>query len=182
MSFGRNFIQRSKEDWNDFKNKITSFLSIYKEAVWVCVGESSIEFESDFDLNRLICDRKILIIENEEDLMALYELCDIFLMPPIGGGGRGIGLAASSGLPCLTMSYGDGAKSLPSLAVCNSIDEMFLSLEKIYKDDDFCDSLSASCKIVFGDELYKKSAHDMFKSAVKANANFLSSNNKANNQ
>ncbi len=74
---------------------MNDFLSSTENVYWILVGDSEIVYnlkEARVNLN------KIRIIHEEEDLVSLYELCDVYLNPKRPGGGFSVAYAIQKGV------------------------------------------------------------------------------------
>jgi Glycosyltransferase len=87
----------------EFINEIVNFLIGNDSAVWLLVGfHPTLEFAADYE--GLINSRRIVAIPYEYDLVALYDLCDVFVNPVRYGGGNSVAWAMSRKLPVLQLN------------------------------------------------------------------------------
>ena len=174
VSVGRHLVTRSGKEWLSYIERVIKLLQNYNELIWIFVGENKNSYMKNVNQEfvQLYKKNRIILIEEEKDLMALYDICDIFAMPPIGGGGRGIGLATSSSLPCISFKVSDGAKSLPGNLVFSEPKQYFKMLEDLIINDKLRYKIGLECKNIFGEELLKKSAFGLVNACKMANKNF----------
>lgn len=175
IGVGRQLVVRAGDKWESYIKEVITVLDEEPKSIWVFVGErkKNFSFNENQILNDYYKNNRILVIEDEEDLVALYEVCDIFAMPPIGGGGRGIGLATSTPLPCVSLNISDGAKSLPKECIFTDQNEYFSAIKELIENKSKRIDMANLCKEVFGSELLKKAAIDMKTACEIANKNFL---------
>jgi glycosyltransferase involved in cell wall biosynthesis len=95
---------RLHADMNEaFITEIGNFLINHDDAVWFLVGFVPYsEFVAKYA--GLIDSHKIVILSYEYDLMALYDLCDVFVNPIRYGGGNSVAWAMSRKLPVLQLN------------------------------------------------------------------------------
>ncbi|WP_338273858.1 hypothetical protein [Roseicyclus marinus] len=88
VSVGREWYSRSAiEDASGFLQMVVENV-LNDESCWILVGQAvPYSLRESVEFIDLLDARKIIFIENEDDLVALYRICDAFVMPPIGGGG-----------------------------------------------------------------------------------------------
>lgn len=160
VSVGRHLFSRASIDIKLFLDRVVSLLVKHSNLKWFFIGEKNIfDHGSEYtELSSFITSGRVSIVSNEDDLVGFYDVCDLFAMPPIKGGGRGIGLAASCCLPCISFDISDGAKSFPKELVFDSEDmnSYFEMIERIYLNDDLKDTYSKLCRNIFGPELHKE--------------------------
>jgi glycosyltransferase involved in cell wall biosynthesis len=176
VSVGRSFVMRSiNTEWNEYVDNITTLLKQNNNHVWLFVGESLENFTKSVneELAVYINDR-IFIIENERDLMALYNICDIFAMPPINGGGRGLTLAAFSKLACICLSKSDGSKNIPNDFVFDTLSDYFNFVKLLIDDIELRVFASNKCFDKVSEHgLLLKSATDFINACKQANNLFI---------
>ncbi len=90
---------------NDMDEKymdlIYSFLLKKSNVKWLIVGSAKLSY-LEKNYQNLLND-KIIRIQYEDDLAALYRICDVFINPDRIGGGFSIAIAMSQSLPVVTM-------------------------------------------------------------------------------
>ena len=174
VSVGRHLFSRSFLDVNAYFKKVFEILENNKSVIWYFIGEREPEINDSDLLRHYQASNRIIIKENESDLMAFYSLCDVFVMPSIKGGGRGSALAASSGLPCVSFSLSDGAKSLPPQLVFDieSINQYFEKINSLIICDNERLEFSKVCGNIFNGSLLNKSANKMLEACYLANSYF----------
>lgn len=133
----------------DFTHEICNFILHHSDVVWLLVGLHSIpEFPSK-ESNSLLAG-KVVVIPYEYDLVALYDLCDVFVNPVRAGGGFSIAWAMSRKLPVLQMDT--LAAGLFYVGQENSIGSSLRNygreLERLYGD--------ANYRKEFGDRMYNR--------------------------
>lgn len=174
VSLGRQLFARSAIDLQQYFSKIKGFLDINQSCVFILVGEKPPQIINQAEFATLVDDKRILFIPDEQDIMSLLNICDIFAMPPIKGGGRGIGLAASIGLPCVSFDISDGAKSLPSHLIfkLTDLDGYFQKLDTLLNNKVEYETESFNCSQIFTDKLFSKISNATNSAIKLARANF----------
>ena len=162
VSVGRSWHSRASEaDRLSFRALIRRFIKT-SNRYWVLVGEAlPSSWHEDQTLKSAIAEGRLIFIDDEPDLVALYALCDLFVMPPIGGGGRGIGLAASSGLPVFSLSNSDGAKSLHPECVADGMASLSKLVFRAARDRKFLEFSRNVSSAVFGPSLLEAAANGL---------------------
>lgn len=90
---------------------------------------------------------QIVLHGYEQDLVALYKLCDIYLNPIRKGGGLSIAWAMHEGLPIVTFHIDSDALSWVGEEITVSCyDEMQAFIEKLEKDKEFYSLISSKMK------------------------------------
>jgi glycosyltransferase involved in cell wall biosynthesis len=176
VSVGRSWHSRATEaDRLGFRALVRRFIST-SDFYWVLVGESPpSSWLEDHSLKTGIAEGRLLFIDDEPDLVALYALCDLFVMPPIGGGGRGIGLAASSGLPIFSLPNSDGAKSLPSECIADDMEGLSKLVFRAARDGIFLEAVRKISSEVFGPSLLEAAANGLQDACELARIRFAGS-------
>ncbi len=119
----------------DFKNVIKAIIKGNDKARFLFAGNFS-EYETtiqqDPTLNKYCC-----FIGMQPDIMAVYEMCDVFLNPTRSGGGSSAAQALQAGLPVLTLPSGDVgfmAQNFPNII---DYDEMASTAIRLSLDSNF---------------------------------------------
>jgi glycosyltransferase involved in cell wall biosynthesis len=119
----------------EFITEISNFLFKHDDAVWLLVGFNSYpEFVSKYA--GLINSHRIVILSYEYDLVALYDLCDVFVNPVRFGGGNSIAWAMSRRLPVLQLNissaglYFVGHENI----IGSSLEDYGIELLRLYQD------------------------------------------------
>lgn len=84
---------------------LKSICGLLKEKVglkWLIVGLAELKYLKDNYQDLL--GKKIILLSYEEDLMALYNICDVYLNPRRHGGGISVAMAMEQGLPVVVFS------------------------------------------------------------------------------
>lgn len=84
----------------EYIDMVCSFIQSRRDAFWLLVGPKEIVYIKDY-YPKLV-GRQIIFIDFEDDLAALYEVCDVYLNPYRPGGGFSAAMAMNQGLPVLT--------------------------------------------------------------------------------
>jgi hypothetical protein len=173
-SVGRHLFSRSAIDINIYMEGVCKLLASSEKLVWYFIGEEAETSLFNKKVQSLIAEKRILISDYESDLIAFFEICDLFAMPAIQGGGRGIGLAASVGLPCISFSISDGSKSFPNELVfdISDMDGYFSNILELMNDKTSYSHVANVCKKIFGTDLYERSAQQMIEACQLANRKF----------
>lgn len=82
----------------------------------------------------------------QDDVLAVLELCDLYVNPKRIGGGSSAAEAMFKGLPVVTLNTGDVAVASGSDFWVNSYDEMKRIIEKYVTDKEFYDQMSKKAK------------------------------------
>ncbi|BCJ87829.1 glycosyltransferase [Effusibacillus dendaii] len=86
----------------DFIDMLTGYLYEQAQAKWVICGQTELPLIHD-DHQELLDQKKIIFIEYEDDLPALYRISDVYVDPLRQGGGYSGAMAMNEGIPVLTM-------------------------------------------------------------------------------
>lgn len=101
---------------------------------WLIVGSKSKYIEKRYA--DYLAGRKIIYIPYEDDLPALYQICDVYLNPLRMGAGTSIRWAMCAGLPCALFSAPSDA--IPAVGIENTIgsteEEMAEYVLRLWKD------------------------------------------------
>lgn len=121
----------------EFIDEVCNFLSNHLDTVWLVVGATVPYLGSYY--GDLIKAGKIVMLDYEYDLVALYDLCDVYVNPPRSGGGSSITWAMSRKLPVLQMDMAGAGLILTGRENClkpgpGAYDT---ELERLYGDVDY---------------------------------------------
>ncbi|MCH5252237.1 MAG: glycosyltransferase [Lachnospiraceae bacterium] len=115
--------------------RVMSLLEKRDDMYWVLVGDISV---GEYFSTDMAAYDKIRVIPYEEDLIALYRLCDVFLNPDRSGGGFSAMFAMQEGVVVATLNTGDVAKWVGRLdrqwLVEGGYKELCEYIEKLYED------------------------------------------------
>lgn len=87
----------------DFIDKVVGFLNQHPDCCWLIVGPRKSTYLHNRWLS--VMSQKILLVDFEPDLPALYKLCHVYLNPIRSGGGISIAMAMAAGLPVVISSH-----------------------------------------------------------------------------
>ncbi len=82
----------------------------------------------------------------QNDALAVYECCDIYLNPKRLGGGTSVAEAMYKGLPAVTTDYGDVATGVGSDFIVQDYSEMIHQILMLASDREYYDSMSSKAK------------------------------------
>lgn len=136
----------------EFIDYIVKFIMKNDDVRWVIVGPRHINYlQTKYDF---LLDDKIIKIQYEDDLPALYRICDVYLNPRRKGGGISIAMAMNEELPVvLTMDSTDGVYYVGiGNAVNNSMEDYLELLNEFYVN--ICERSKISKKMLQIIELY----------------------------
>ena len=107
-----------------------------------------IVFAGCFDNYEEIISKDNVLKENttflgfQEDMLAITELCDLYINPPRTGGGSSISEALSKGKPAITLNFGDCSIAAGKDFWVNTLDEMRDTIIKYITDKEFYSEMS----------------------------------------
>ncbi len=137
---------------NEFIDTICGIL--YNSNIkWIVVCPNNIEYlEKEYE--SLIKDKKVILWGYENDLVALYRICDVFVNPDRNGGGFSILWAMKEGLPIAATNrvYGDVSRCLEKYAVHGGYDKMVEFILKLKNDEEYYKNVSKDVKKIVNDE------------------------------
>ncbi|WP_027624889.1 glycosyltransferase family 4 protein [Clostridium lundense] len=118
----------------EFIENICSFIKENPGSKWLIVGNSNIN-EMNMKYSDLI-DNSIIRVNFEDDLNAVYSLCDIYINPKRSGGGISIAMAMNMKLPIIIFSEeSDGLMYVgKENAVGSTFDEYINEVTRLYLD------------------------------------------------
>ena len=89
----------------------------------------------------------------QNDVLALMEICDLYVNPPRVGGGYSIAEAFSKGIPGVTMNYGDVAATAGRDFIVNTLEEMNERILRFKNDKEYYQEMAQKalerCKLLF---------------------------------
>lgn len=125
----------------EFIDKVAKFMSSNINTKWLIVGPKTIEYIEE-KYTKLL-NNQILKIKYEDDLPALYKICDVYLSPRRKGGGISIAMAMNEGLPIIiTKDSTDGVSYVGKDYAVNDMNEYIVYLDKLMKEDDYMQAVS----------------------------------------
>jgi len=107
-----------------------------------------IVFAGKFDTYENIISMDAVLKENttflgfQEDMLAITELCDLYINPPRTGGGTSIAEALSKGKPAVTLNFGDCSIGAGEDFCVETITEMKDTIIKYITDKEFYNTMS----------------------------------------
>jgi hypothetical protein len=120
----------------EFLENIIRIIKKYQKLKFIIVGTEKINFIND--KYKELINSKIKFIKYEQNLGALYQICDIYINPPRDGGGYSIAEAMFYGLPIVNIAgYRAGDSWVGIEGSINSIEEYLLKLERLYNDKNY---------------------------------------------
>lgn len=123
---------------DDFVNAVCDVL-VRNNFVWILVGCSCLQYVSE-NYQNMLEKKKIRFVSYEEDLCALYKICDVYLNPQRVGGGTSVAWAMFEKLPVLTIRQvaSDGFAWVgEELAIGEGYQNMMQELLRLYRDDTY---------------------------------------------
>lgn len=115
----------------EFASKMAVLLSKYSNIKWMIIGIWRNEFDC---LHEFLHVGRIIYTGFENELPALYKLCDIFVNPIRSGGGGSIAMFIQQGGPAIISNTPSDILPFVGEENCvnGGIEEMFAAVEKIY--------------------------------------------------
>jgi len=122
----------------ELMDRVCSMLKSNHQMKWLIVGSDKVEYLKMY-YKELLSDNKIKFIKYENDLVGLYEICDVYLNPKRTGGAISRLWAYASGLPVIAdaSSYFDLEDLIDEEDLCWNIDEMISKIVKMSMDVKF---------------------------------------------
>jgi glycosyltransferase involved in cell wall biosynthesis len=119
----------------DFIDLIASFILEKDNVVWILVGPKKIPYVMN-EYKNLIHNKKIIKIDYEEDLLSLYEICDVYINPVRNGGAGSVVIAMQSGIPSIVEKKSQDSVFVIGRENCvdNDKEAYINELEKLYSD------------------------------------------------
>ena len=120
-----------------FIDSVCSVILDLKNIKWYIVGNKKIKhIENKY--KQLINDRRIVLIEYENNLSSLYNKCDVYLNPIREGGGMSIALAMNQKLPVIVLKGSLHGQIWVGEENCvNSMEEYIKKLMMMYENVDY---------------------------------------------
>lgn len=121
----------------EFIDYVMTFIMQNRDIKWLIVGPKCVKYLEE-KYSKLIGDN-VITIKYENDLPALYRICDVYVNPRRKGGGISIAMAMHEGLPIvLTKDSTDGVIYTGiENASGKSMKNYILDLNKIYVDKQY---------------------------------------------
>lgn len=146
----------------EFLDTINSFLKDNKSGKWLIVGLEYNKIISN-KFKRLIDEKKIVFINYEKDLEALYKICDVYVNPPRYGGGYSGLLAMKMGIPIVTLKGDyDVTLHIGKENAVDSIQGYSKELKKLYEDLDYRSEKSHLLKKLYNSRVDNKKATETY--------------------
>lgn len=122
-------------------------LEQYPRMKWLLTGTVELEYISA-NYAPLVQNKQIAFLEYEDDLPALYQICDVYLNPDRMGGGISVIWAMQQALPIaqiLRVSFGTAWTGIEN-AIDGDMHDVMLYIESLYQDASFYEKESKSLK------------------------------------
>ncbi|MFA5524729.1 MAG: glycosyltransferase [Tissierellales bacterium] len=133
ISVGNRLNAEMDEQFIDY---IINFIMKNDRAKWLIVGPKAIPYLEN-KCYGLLGD-KIIAIEYEEDLQALYRICDVYVNPIRQSGGISIAMAMNVGLPVIaTENSSAAAYYIGKENTSKNIEDYLLELNKIFTNKSY---------------------------------------------
>lgn len=113
-----------------FLSHLTSVLDSFKNLIVYFIGINEFSQNRSVDMIKYVESSQIRFISFEDDLIAFYRMCDIYINPDRPGGGFSMSLAASAGLPVLVFNRNDACGFLPQVCWSAGYDDYFSLLKQ----------------------------------------------------
>lgn len=113
-----------------FLSHLTSVLDSFKNVIVYFIGINEFRQNRSVDMIKHVESSQIRFINFEDDLIAFYRMCDVYINPDRPGGGFSMSLAASAGLPVLVFNRNDACGFLPQVCCSESYDDYFSLLKQ----------------------------------------------------
>lgn len=166
------FNKRVKGD--TFIKQCMKILKKYPKVYWTIAGVFDFEelLSRDKDFQEMFAMDRVKLIRLEPDLRELYRLCDIYIHPNTAGGGRGVALAVSEGLPVLCYDECDSCNILDESVIFNNDDDYFNFLEHLICNVDLRKSVSKKLKYLLELHSIDNVANEFLGFCIEARKNF----------
>ncbi len=122
-------------------------LEQYPRMKWLLTGTVELEYIST-NYAQLVQNKQIAFLEYEDDLPALYQICDVYLNPDRMGGGISVIWAMQQALPIaqiLRVSFGTAWTGIEN-AIDGDMHDVMLYIESLYQDASFYEKESKKFK------------------------------------
>lgn len=150
----------------EFITEIGKFLIDHHDAVWLLVGvqtwpELAVKYAD------LMNSKRIVMLTYEYDLVALYDLCDVFINPVRYGGGHSIAWAMSRRLPVLQLKISSAGLNIVGHenSIGSALEAYGTELERLYRDVHY--------RRDFGERMYKRIQEFNMDSSVSSLIEFM---------
>lgn len=118
---------------------------------WIIIGRAQLSYISS-RYNELL-GNKIIRISYEEDLLALYKICDIYINPDRSGGGISMAMAMNEGLPVITLASSYAGSIWVGKGNCVPDFNSFIEeINKMYKNKNYREKKGGIMKRRINDE------------------------------
>jgi hypothetical protein len=141
---------------SEFIDYIINFINSYEDIKWIILGNAKLDF---LKYNyREIFETKIININYEKDLSALYQICDIYINPRRSTGGASAYIALNNNIPVLTLQETSDVSAILGLqnTVGPEMNDYINELEKIYNNDQYKKSIVKKQGEIIDNLNYKK--------------------------
>ena len=146
----------------EFIDYITKFIMDNTDVKWFIVGGRNIPYIQE-KFSHLLKD-KIIKIKYEDDLPALYRICDVYINPRRKGGGISIAMAMKEGLPVvLAKNSLDGVSYVGIENAVNNMNEYLLLLDRFKNNIDYRKVFSELMKENISYYSMQKSIDELFR-------------------
>lgn len=137
---------------NDFSDAICSLLRKNTDFVWLIVGDTVPEY-IHCNYEDLIVSRQIIERAYENNLFALFKLCNLYLRTEVTGGSGATAIAAMAGLPIVMTNYlCDPMRWLgKDYSVISSLDQLVNEINRLYKDSEYYEEKKQICQRLVDD-------------------------------
>ncbi|MFW5795533.1 MAG: glycosyltransferase, partial [Bacillota bacterium] len=122
---------------NVFIDNICNFIVNNKNVKWIIVGRAKLKYLNDKYENLL--NNKIVTISYEDDLSALYRICDVYINPVRVTGGTSVAIALNSFLPVVTLDKPSDVRAVigKNNTYIKNLKEYINELENLYKNVEY---------------------------------------------
>lgn len=144
-------------------------LERYPDIKWLLVGTDEIEYISE-NYSNYLQNRQIVYKKYEEDLPALYQICDVYLNPDRMGGGISIIWAMQQSLPIaqiLRVSFGAAWTGIEN-AVDGDMHDVMIYIESLYQDAELYEKECKKFRVVADQKSMKKCVEGLVAAGEKA--------------
>lgn len=157
---------------DSFVDMVISFMKDKEGVKWLIVGKCTLPYLRK-TYNDILT-KKIIKIDYEYDLHALYKLCDIYLNPIRTTGGSSITMAMYEKLPIVISSnHSDAINYVGFENTCGyGLDEMYNEIDKLYKDKVYREELGKRMRERINLFDYKKDIEQLWVYFYNAIVNF----------
>lgn len=132
----------------------------YENASFVIIGDVS---ELPFYFNEEIYTNRIFYLGFCSNLMATYNVIDLYLNPKRAGGGFSSAMALTAGVPVVTLPDCDVAYNVGEAFIVADIEKMIAEVHRYINDTDFY-----NCQKAYAEQLSQKNSMDKMEQYVKS--------------